>query len=56
MTRDRSLEVFCAWCHRNLENLNEYINTESFRWSQASHGICKECKEKVIQDNKKRGE
>jgi hypothetical protein len=32
--------------------MNEYIERDSFRWSQASHGICKDCKERVVKEHK----
>ena len=49
MTRDKyKLEVFCSWCARNLENLNEYVARDSFRWQQASHGVCSRCKKQEL--------
>ena len=43
-----TLEVFCSICGRNIENHNEYISKESFRYQQAIKDICRDCLEDEI--------
>lgn len=43
-----SQEVFCSVCGRNLENHNEYISKQSFRYQQAKKDICINCLEDEV--------
>lgn len=48
-TSSQDIEVYCAWCKKYLHNI-EGVHKEKY---SVSHGICKECSDKVFNfDNK----
>ena len=52
------MRVRCGWCGRRLGvkflNIKEWFKL--YRWFKTTHGLCLECKEKIIDSVNKAGD
>ncbi len=50
----RSLLPFCAWCHKVRDDTGYWERVETFiersTRSSITHGVCPECRDRVLQD------
>ncbi len=46
-------ENICPCCGVNLENFNEYIDKQSFRYKQAKHDLCVHCLDDTINERQR---